>query len=355
MNPKIYKGWLLAIPVALVLSSCASAPPAKKEMIDPEVKLKEIESARQVRAINEKLLMRTLDTQKGFSRDYKIGPEDLLEINVFEVEKLNKTVRVSAQGNITLPLLGVLRVKDLTASELEKEIGDLLAEKYLRDPQVSVFIKEYHSQRILVMGMVEKPGVIAVTGPKTILDMLAMAGGLKEDAGQLLFLIRQPNPEGDDPRRKKGSSDQVPPTSQTFVIDLEELLLKGDLNLNLTLLHGDVINVPASGKIFVGGEVFKPGGYPLKGKRITVSQAITMAEGVKPQADGAEARIFRLSGKGSGKEVIPINAYAILNGQAADMYLKENDILIIPTHGAKNFFIGLRDSLKGLFSIGLIF
>jgi polysaccharide export outer membrane protein len=259
---------------------------------------------------------------------------------------------VSAQGNISLPLLGVLRVKGLTASELEREIRDLLAEKYLQDPHVTVFIKEYRNQRISVVGLVEKPGVYDVTGQKTILDILAMSGGLKEDAGQLLFLIRPPNLEEDDLKGKRESSNPAPQSGQTFVIDLEELLIKGDLTLNVAMFNGDVINVPSSGKIFVGGEVFRPGGFPLKGKKLTVSQAVALAEGVKPEGDGAETKIFRYSGKGDEKEVLSINVYAILNGQAEDPYLKENDLLIIPTHGVKNFFIGFRDTVKGLFGIG---
>lgn len=334
-----------------VFSSCASAPP-KKEKTFSEVQIKEIESSRQTKAMNEKLLMSTLASRKTSYRDYKIGPEDLLEINVFEAEKLDKTVRVSAQGNISLPLLGVLRVKGLTASELEREIRDLLAEKYLQDPHVTVFIKEYRNQRISVVGLVEKPGVYDVTGQKTILDILAMSGGLKEDAGQLLFLIRPPNLEEDDLKGKRESPNPAPQSGQTFVIDLEELLIKGDLTLNVAMFNGDVINVPSSGKIFVGGEVFRPGGFPLKGKKLTVSQAVALAEGVKPEGDGAETKIFRYSGKGDEKEVLSINVYAILNGQAEDPYLKENDLLIIPTHGVKNFFIGFRDTVKGLFGIG---
>lgn len=299
--------------------------------------------------MNEKLLMSTMAARKTSQRDYKIGSEDLLEISVFEEEKLNKTVRVSSQGNISFPLLGVLRVKGLTANELEKEIRDLLAEKYLQNPQVSVFIKEYRSQRISVIGMVEKPGVFEVTGQKTVLDTLALAGGLKEDAGQLLFLVRPPNLEEDVPRGKKESLEQHP---QTFVIDLDELLIKGDLTINMPVLHGDIINVPASGKIFVGGEVVRPGGFPLKGKKLTLTQAITLAEGLKPEGDGTEARIFRYTGRGNEKEIFSVDIYAIQNGKAEDLYLKENDILFVPKSGVKNFLIGLRDTIKGIFGIG---
>ena len=102
-------------PICLLLISlivsCASAPPPQKESISPEKTTQEIESSRQLKAMNEKILMSSLSLKRDPYRDYKIGPEDLLEISVFEVENLNKTVRVSSQGNISLPLLGVVRVK----------------------------------------------------------------------------------------------------------------------------------------------------------------------------------------------------------------------------------------------------
>ena len=194
--------------------------------------------------------------------------------------------------------------------------------------------------------MVDKPGVFEVAGQKTVLDMVAMAGGLKEDAGQLLFLIRASNGNQDD---KEGSLQQYP---LTLVIDLEELLIKGNLALNVPTLAGDVINIPASGKVFVGGEVGRPGGFPLKGKKLTVTQAIALAEGLKPEADGSEIKIFRSAGKGNEKEVITVNFYAIANGQAEDLYLKENDILIVPKSGIKNFWAGFRDFFRLSFGIG---
>ena len=177
---KIWTLFFIGLIAAVAILSCASAPPSKKDALSPETQLKEAETSKQVKLMNEKILMSTLSSKRDPYRDYRIGPEDLLEISVFEDEKLNKTVRVSSQGNISLPLLGILRVKGLTANELEKEIRDLLAEKYFQDPHVSVFIKEYRNQRISVMGAVEKPGVFDVTGQKTILDLLAMAGGLKQ-------------------------------------------------------------------------------------------------------------------------------------------------------------------------------
>jgi polysaccharide export outer membrane protein len=339
--------------ISLFIFSCALGPSPKKEVTSLNSQIKESESSRQVRLMNEKILTSAMSVKGDPYRDYKIGPEDLLEISVFEDEKLNKTVRVSSQGNISLPLLGILKVRGLTGNELEKEIRDLLAEKYFQDPHVSVFIREYRNQRISVIGAVEKPGVFDVTGQKTILEMLAMAGGLRgtndNEAGELLFLIRSARPEDVGLKEKKDPEEQIP---QTFVIDLEELLVKGNLSLNLPVAHGDVINIPISGKIFVGGEVKSPGGFTLKGKKMTVSQAITLAGGLKYEANGSEAKIFRYPEKGSERETLSVNVYAIQKGEAEDTNLRENDIIIVPKSGVKGFLIGLRDTVKGLMGFG---
>ncbi|NWG04649.1 MAG: polysaccharide biosynthesis/export family protein [Syntrophaceae bacterium] len=334
--------------------SCASNPPpvAQKNPTTVEI-MGQIESSKQVKAMNEMLLMSSLSSKTDLFRDYRIGPEDLLEISVFEDDKLNKTVRVSSQGNISLPLLGILRVRGLTAYELEKEIRELLAEKYLQDPHVTVFIREYRNQQISVIGAVDKPGVYEVKGQKTILDLLAMAGGLssgpEKDAGQLLFLIRPPKLEEEMADEKKDSDGQTP---KTFVIDLEKLLIQGDFTLNLPLVHGDVINIPASGKVFVGGEVRRPGGFSLKGKKMTVTQAIAMAEGLKPEANGSGLKVFRYAEGQVGKEIISVNLHAIQKGTRDDLYLKENDIIIVPKSGVKTFLIELRETMKGLIGFG---
>ena len=340
-----------------VLSCASTLPPrertSQREVISPEVEIKEIEASKQVQSMNEKILTSSLSSKRSPSRDYHIGPEDLVEISVFEDEKLNKTVRVSSQGNISLPLIGILRVKGLTANELEKEIRDLLAEKYFQDPHVTVFIKEYRNQRVSVIGAVEKPGSYDVTGQRTVLDMLAMAGGLKggreEEAGHLLFLIRPPGSE--EPSEEKKEIEQS--KTRTFVINLEDLLVKGDLFLNVPVAHGDVINVPVSGKIFVGGEVKSPGGFPLKGKKMTVGQAVTLAGGVTIEADGAGTKLIRYTG--NEKEIMTVNVYAIQKGHGEDLHLRENDILIVPKNDVKSFLIGLRDTVKGLLGFGFSF
>ena len=129
-------------------------------------------------------------TRPPATKDYRIGPEDLIEIQVFGVDQLTRTVRVNSRGNISLPLIGTVQVGGLTGSEAEAVIVTKLAESYLQDPQVSLFIKEYTSQRVVVEGAVNKPGVYPLRGSTSLLQTLAMAGGqgsLSEMTEVMLF------------------------------------------------------------------------------------------------------------------------------------------------------------------------
>jgi polysaccharide export outer membrane protein len=333
------------------LISCATDSPQKKAATFRESQTKERDSSKQVKMMNERILMTnfSLVAKRSPSRDYRIGPEDLVEISVYEDEKLNKTVRVSSQGDISLPLLGVLKVERLTAVQLEKEIRDLLSERLYQNPHVSVFIKEFRSQSISVVGAVEKPGVLEVMGQRRLLDALALVGGLKEDAGQLLFLIRASLTDERSTEKGRDSGEKGP---ETLVIDLKELLIKGNLELNVPLKHGDVINIPVSGKVYVGGDVNRPGGFPLQGKRVTVSQAIAMAGGLHDKANGSGTKIFHY-GEGDEEGVISVDVNAIQKGEIKDVYLEENDIVIVPRSGVKAFLIEFRNTVSGLLGFGV--
>jgi len=113
------------------------------------------------------------------------------------------------------------------------------------------------------------------------------------------------------------------------------------------LLHGDILNIPVSGKVFVGGEVRAPGGFPLRGKKLTVTQAVALAGGLKTEAAASDTRIFRYSDKGTGKEIISTDVYSIQKGRAEDLYLKENDFIFVPRSGTKVFLNELWDFIKG--------
>lgn len=165
------------------------------------------------------LIAQTLD-------EYRIGPSDLIEISVFQVPDLSKTVRVSAQGALTLPLVGRVEAGGLTAQELEALIAKKLSESYLQDPQVSVFIKEYISQRVTVEGSVNKPGVFPISGRTTLLQAIAMAGGLDKLADQNEIMLFRDRRDGTrenikydlEPIRKGEADDPVLSTSDVIVV-----------------------------------------------------------------------------------------------------------------------------------------
>ncbi len=158
--------------------------------------------------------------------DYRIGPSDLIEIAVFQVPELSKTVRVGSRGVLTLPLIGQINAGGLTGQELEVVIAGKLKENYLQDPQVSVFIKEYVSQRVTVEGSVNKPGVFPISGKTTLLQAIAMAGGLDKLADQNDIKLFRDRKDGTretipfdlEPIRKGEAPDPVLSASDVVVV-----------------------------------------------------------------------------------------------------------------------------------------
>ena len=269
------------------------------------------------------------------SNDYKVGPEDLLEISVFQVSEMTNTVRVSGNGYIGLPLCGQIKASGHTVSGLENLIAKKL-DHYLQSPTVSVFIKEYRSQPISVLGAVKKPQVYYVTGSTHLLDVLSMAGGLTADAGNVCIVERV-------------SGSDVP--QQQTAIDLGRLLGKGDMQLDIPLKAGDIVNVPEGGVFFVDGAVGSPGSYPIKGST-TLTQALTMAKGLSFEAIKDNIKIYRDNGKPK-RDVIAVNYNQILNGKSPDINLQDKDIIIVPRNGFKAIIKGISTSLSiGMFNIG---
>jgi polysaccharide export outer membrane protein len=128
--------------------------------------------------------------------DYRIGPSDLLEVSVFQVPELSRTVRVNGRGEVTLPLIGQVQVGGLTGQQTETKIAQQLKEKYLQDPQVSVFIKEFVSQRVTVSGNVNRAGVFPVSGRTTLMQAVAMAGGLDKLSNESDIRVIRDHPNG---------------------------------------------------------------------------------------------------------------------------------------------------------------
>ena len=254
--------------------------------------------------------------QDQYKADYKIGAKDLLEISVFGLSDMNKTVRVSEDGKITLPLLGEVEVEGLTKTELEKKLSQLLEEKYLQNPQVTVFIKEYQSKRISVLGAVGKPGPYELLGRQTLLQLISEAGGLTEDAGDDIIVIRQ-------------FQDS---TNTSLKISIDDLFLKGDARLNIPLEPNDIVNIPAEKivLIYVFGQVRKPGALEVKKSNIpTLLQAIAQAGGFSERASKGRVLIKRIDKDGK-EHKIKVNVKNIIKGKKKDIQLLENDVVYVP-------------------------
>ncbi|MGB7297260.1 MAG: polysaccharide biosynthesis/export family protein [Candidatus Aminicenantales bacterium] len=255
--------------------------------------------------------------EPSFVKEYRIGPKDLLEITVFELPELNQTVRVSEDGTITLPLLKQVKVDGLTKDELEQRISSLLEEKYLKNPRVSVFIREYQSKLVAVIGAVEDPGMYELIGRFTLLQMITKAGGLKETASNELFVLR----EGEN-----GATARI-------AIDLDDLMINGNPDLNIPLQANDVINVPVDKlmSVYVFGAVKNPGKIEVRmSKKITLLQAVGNAGGLADNARKSGIRLKRKDPK-TGKETqLSINLGDIIKGKRRDIELLEGDVVIIP-------------------------
>jgi polysaccharide biosynthesis/export protein len=298
-----------------------------------------IKAQQETSELNSKLMMQGSASSKAASSpaDYLIGPADLLEVKVYESDKLSDTVRVSSRGSITLPLIGNVYVSDLSAREAEQLIETELQNKgYIVDPNVTVFIKEYNSKQVSVVGYVGSPGTYSLEGRETLLDVLVEAKGFSDQAGRTIYV-----------NRTESSGN-----GQTYMVDLEELLLKGNSNLNIDLKPGDVIYVPSSGNVYIAGAVRKTGSYPLKGEFTTLSQIITTAGGTSSYANNSDVKIIRYLGDGE-REIMQVDLGKILNGEGEDILVKDRDAIIVGASGTKRLLYGLNIGLGfGLFNLG---
>ena len=255
--------------------------------------------------------------QDGFIREYRIGPKDLLEIKVQEVPELsNLGVRVSEDGSITLPLAGNIGLAGMTKDDVEKLIARVLIERNLvKNPQVSVFIKEYQSQVVSLIGAVTKPGIYQLVGRVTLLDIISQAGGFKESASNEIFVLR----EG------QGGA------AATMRIDLEDLTVNGNPKLNIPLQPGDVINIPADEviSIFVFGAVRSPGALQVKkSSRINIVQAIAQAGGLTESGKYSGITIKRTL-KDGREENLKVNLMDIIRGKKPNIVLLKGDVVFV--------------------------
>lgn len=319
---------LLSCGAAAGQSATQSSAPAQKPALETTEDVN--------RRLAQMQRMQTAAEESGAAGEYRIGPEDLLEITIFEAPEMNRALRVSASGEISLTLLGAVRAAGLTPRELESVLAELLRRSYMKDPHVGVFVKELQSRPVSVFGAVYKPGVFQVRGTKTVVEMLSLAEGLAADAGDTVIIMRGAGfPAGG--AAEEAGSEKTAPRAETLEINLKSLLESGDSRFNVPVFPGDIVKVTRAGIVYVVGEVKRPGGFTLKSnENISVLQALALAEGLTRTSARSQARIIRTD-EVTGKRVeVAVNLSRVLAGKAEDPLLRPRDIVFVPNSAARS-------------------
>lgn len=298
---------------------------------------------RNLEQMNEKIsiLAASGNTKNNVGDDrfsYKLGPGDVIDIAVFQVDELNRKSRIAGDGYIMIPLIGEVYAQNLTTTELEDVIAGKLGENYIYDPQVSVFVEEFRSHQISVTGAVQNPNVYEIQRARNVLEMLALAGGLSNDAGPQVYVTRIVD-----------DIEQGVKKRESTVIKLDTLLSSNDPRLNIMLRAGDSVIVPKAGVVFVEGAVKSPGAYQIKGD-MNVLKAIAVAGDIKFEAKSGEVQIFRESN--GSTELIEIDLDAIKSREVEDIALFDGDIIVVPDNKLKKGWSGFWKGISGIFTVG---
>ena len=243
---------------------------------------------------------------------YRIGPSDLLTIKVFQADELSGEVRVDQRGNISLPLIGNVRIAGLSQAEAEKRLADLLGRNYLQNPQVSIFIKEFTNQRVTVEGEVGNPGVYPIKGKVSLLQAIALAGGVTQSAKTDNIALFRTSGRGG---------------ARAYQIDLG--LIRNGRASDFPVVNDDRIVVERKKKqqVTVEGEVNGPGVFTFD-QPTTVLQAIALSRGLTELGAPDKVILFRRESNGAERGY-SVNLSAIRQGQSADPYVQSGDRIVV--------------------------
>ena len=248
-----------------------------------------------------------------------IGPGDEVDITVYGAPDLSGHARVNADGNISMPLIGYVRLAGLSSSEAEAAIENQLHQNNIvNDPQVSVYVKDYTSSGISVSGEVARPGFYSALGPHRLFDVLQAAGGPTDKADNKVVISHR---------------DQDPKDATTLTISKDPAEMAAN---NVVLRPGDTVVVPKAGIIYVLGEVNRPGGFVLNSTGgITVLEVVAVAGGPTHVASPGKTRLLRRTENGGFQEQ-QIDVKKLLRGKAHDVPVRDQDILFIPSSAIKS-------------------
>ena len=309
-----------------ILTGCVSSQNVSQTLPPAELKQDEIAE------FNEQLFASArMNTDPS---DYLLGSGDLLQVKVYEAEDLNTTVRVSSRGYVTLPLLGAVLVKELTAREAEETIENLYRVRYIKDPHVSIFVEEHFSRRVTLMGQFRNPGTYDYLSKQRLLDVMALGGGLSDIAGRVIQV-----------RRYGGTLEG----QSVFVVDLDQLIKDGRSELNIEINSADVLFVPEAGTFFVDGAVRRPGAYHIKHKT-TIQEAFLEAGGLAPYANKKQATLIRYTESGK-RQMIGLD---LSLAETLELEVKDRDVIITEAsaYGKLVHGVGIHIGVPGFGSVG---
>jgi polysaccharide export outer membrane protein len=265
---------------------------------------------------------------------YILGPDDQIIIHAFQATELSdKPIQIQGDGFINLPLVGKVKASGLSVGQLENALSARLKD-YVRDPQVAVYVADYRSQPVSVVGAVNTPGVVQLKGRKTLVEVIALAGGLKAEAGNTATITRDLSMGRISlPGAKDDSNGQF----NIATVNLHNVMDAKNPHDNVVIEANDIVMIPKAQLLYVVGEVQKPGGYVLTERdSISVLQAVALAGGLTSMAQPKKARIlYQYDGQPNRTEVAT-NVRKILDGTAPDVLLHPDDVLFVPSNLPKS-------------------
>lgn len=267
--------------------------------------------------------------------EYVLGAGDQVSLHIVDLEDVTeKPIRIDPNGFIDLPLVGRVEAGGLTIEQLREQLRAKFS-KYITSPQISINLIDNQSRSVSVIGSVNNPGVRALEGPRRLIEVISLAGGVRADAGSRVIVTRQAR-WGELPLTQA----KMDPTGSysTATISLESLLSAGNPSENILVDPGDVVSIPKADIVYVVGTVKKAGGFPLASKdSMSLIQTLSLAEGLDQNAAANKARILRPSPGGDGPvHEIPVDIPRVFSGKDPDVALYANDVLYVPNSLAKS-------------------
>ncbi len=328
----MYKKYSIIVIILCILSGCSGA--SKEVMEDDTVDRFSSEipfATPEVIALHE----------ANLAREYKIGPGDLIKINIWNRARISGEHLVGPYGNITLPMLGVFKIGGLSRETSASKITELY-QIYYNEPITTVDIIKYMNNRVYVLGRVSNPGLVHFNNEGTLLEALAMAGGLPAAEKSVFlskcYIIRGKN--------------------QIIWIDLLQLLQNVNTKLNIKLANNDIIYIPEymDAAVFVMGEVRNPGSYSIRSYKFSVLDAINLAGGPTEDASAGAIRLIRDMKENEGVKKVNLNKMLAKGDLSQNYLLKDNDILYIPSKkiAGFNYFLRQIDPFLRTFISGMV-